>query len=165
VFCHTNPWVIIAECLLGRAERAWDYALRINPARRESISEIHRCEPYVYAQTIAGRDALDHGRARNSWLTGTASWSYVAVTQWILGVRPTFDGLHIDPCIPADIRSYRITRRFRGATYDIHVKNPDGATRGVREIEMDGKRIAGNVLPALGDDRTRHIVVTLGVPS
>ena len=165
VFCHTNPWVVIAACRLGRADEAWDYALRINPSRREEISEIHECEPYVYAQTIVGRDAADHGRARNSWLTGTASWAYVATTQWILGVRPTFDGLEIDPCVPADVREYRALRRFRGAAYDIRVENPDGGTGGVREIRIDGERIDGSVLPVFGDGRTHDVVVTLrGAP-
>ena len=162
VFCHTNPWVVIAECRLGRADKAWDYALRINPARRERISEIHRCEPYVYAQTIVGRDAADHGRARNSWLTGTTSWAYVATTQWILGVRPTFDGLEIDPCIPAAIPAYRVVRRFRGATYDIRVENPDGATRGVRGIRVDGEDITGSVLPVFDDQGVHDVRVVLG---
>ncbi len=165
VFCHTNPWVVIAECRLGRADRAWDYALRINPAKRERISEIHRCEPYVYAQTIVGRDGRDHGRARNSWLTGTASWAYVAMTQWILGVRPTFDGLEIDPCVPADVREYRVVRRFRGATYDIRVENPDGVARGVRGIRVDGEEIDGSVLPVFDDRATHRVTVTLGAPS
>jgi cellobiose phosphorylase len=162
VFCHANPWVIIAECRLGRGDRAWDYALRINPARREEKSEVHQCEPYVYAQMIAGRDARDHGRARNSWLTGTASWSYVAMTQWILGVRPTFDGLQVDPCIPSALRQYRVVRKFRGATYDIRVENPDGVMRGVCEVRVDGKAIAGSILPTFGDHTTHSVHVTLG---
>ena len=162
VFCHTNPWVMIAECRLGRGDRAWDYALRINPAKREEISEIHRCEPYVYAQTIVGRDGRDHGRARNSWLTGTASWSYVAMTQWILGVRPTFDGLKVDPCVPDDLRGYRVVRRFRGATYDIRVENPEGVTRGVREIRLDGTPICGRVLPVLNDQGVHDVHIVLG---
>ncbi len=165
VFCHTNPWVVIAACRLGRAEEAWDYALRINPARREEISEVHECEPYVYAQTIVGRDAEDHGRARNSWLTGTASWAYVATTQWILGIRPTFDGLEIDPCVPAGVREYRVSRRFRGATYDILIENPDGATGGVRKIRIDGERFDGSVLPVFEDGKTHDVTVTLGGPS
>ena len=162
VFCHTNPWVVIAECRLGRAEKAWDHALRISPARREEISEVHECEPYVYAQTIVGRDAEEHGRARNSWLTGTASWAYIAMTQWILGVRPTFDGLEIDPCIPADIRRYRVVRRFRGATYDIRVENPNGASHGVRSVVVDSERISGSLLPIFGDGEIHDVVVTLG---
>ena len=102
IFCHTNPWIMIGEAILGRGERAFDYYQRINPSRREEISEIHRCEPYVYAQTIAGRDAPTHGEAKNSWLSGTAAWNYVAVSQWILGIRPELDGLRVDPCIPAE---------------------------------------------------------------
>ena len=101
VFCHTNPWVIVAEAMLGNGDRALDYHLRINPSARESISDMHRCEPYVYAQTIAGREAPTFGEAKNSWLTGTAAWSYVAVTHWILGIRPEHHGLRIDPCLPA----------------------------------------------------------------
>src|SRR5690606_10375789 len=100
VFCHTNPWVIIAEARTGNGDRALDYHLRINPSAREDLAELHRCEPYVYAQTIAGPDAPTHGEAKNSWLTGTAAWSLVAVTQWILGIRPDHEGLRIDPCLP-----------------------------------------------------------------
>ncbi len=161
VFCHANPWIIIAECRLGRGDRAWDYARRINPSYREARSEVHECEPYVYAQTIAGRDAGDHGRARNSWLTGTASWSYVAATQWILGVRPTFDGLEIDPCIPSDWVGYRVVRTFRGATYNILVVNAKGGMHGVREIFVDGESIPGSVLPVYADGKVHEVVVTM----
>ena len=102
VFCHTNPWIMIAEAMLGNGAAAHDYYLRINPSNREQISEVHRCEPYVYAQMIAGCGAAKLGEAKNSWLTGTAAWNYVAITQWILGIRPEYDGLRIDPCIPPD---------------------------------------------------------------
>ena len=163
IFCHANPWIIIAECLLGRGGRAWDYALRINPARREEISEIHRCEPYVYAQTIVGRDGKDHGRARNSWLTGAASWFYVATTQWMLGIRPSFDGLAVDPCIPEGISEYRVTRRYRDAVYDILVKNSDGVGRGVRTIHVDGREMDGSILPVFTDRKTHSVIVSLGV--
>jgi len=165
VFCHTNPWIVIAECRIGRGDRAWDYAQRINPAHRELISEVHRCEPYVYAQTIVGPDRPDHGRARNSWLTGTASWAYVAMTQWILGIRPTFDGLIIDPCIPPDLKGFAAVRRFRGATYDIRVENPEGVCRGVRSAEVDEAPIAGNLLPVFADGKTHKVIVRLGVSS
>src|SRR5690606_4599477 len=110
IFCHNNPWVIIAETKLKRAEKAFDYYKRITPAYREEISEVHRLEPYVYAQMIAGDDSKRHGEAKNSWLTGTAAWSYVAVTQYILGIRPDFDGLIIDPCLPAELKTVKITR-------------------------------------------------------
>ncbi len=162
VFCHTNPWVAIAQCRLGRARAAWHTMLRINPSKREGITEIHRCEPYVYAQTIVGRDGSDHGRARNSWLTGTASWAFVAVTQWILGIRPTFDGLAIDPCIPSEMLEYRVVRRFRGATYDIQVMNPAGAGRGIRSVLIDGKAHVGSTLPVFADGMTHIVEVTLG---
>jgi len=162
VFCHTNPWIVIAECLLGRGDRAWDYALRINPSHREAISEVHECEPYVYAQMIAGRDASDHGKARNSWLTGTASWAYVAMTQWILGVRPTFDGLVVDPCIPADLKTFSVVRSFRDARYEIHVSNPDGVCRGIRSIHVDGTPLTGDRLPMFGDGETHVVDVRMG---
>ena len=101
IFCHSNPWVTIAEARAGSGDRALDGHLRINPSAREAISEVHRLEPYVYAQMIAGRDAPTHGEAKNSWLTGAAAWNYVAVTQWILGIRPALDGLEIAPVLPS----------------------------------------------------------------
>ena len=100
IFCHTNPWLMIAEAITGNGDGALDYYLRINPSAREAISEVHRCEPYVYAQMIAGRDAPTHGEAKNSWLTGTAAWNMVAISQWILGIRPEHDGLRVEPVIP-----------------------------------------------------------------
>ena len=147
VFCHTNPWVIIAEARAGNGDRALDYHLRINPSAREEISDRHRCEPYAYAQTIAGRDAPTHGEAKNSWLTGTAAWSFVAVTQWILGIRPDHDGLRIDPRLPAAWDGFRATRRFRNATYDITVRKPRGTRARVTHLVVDGRRIDGNLVP------------------
>ncbi len=122
VFCHTNPWVMIASAMTGDGDAAFDYYRRINPSARESIGEVHRCEPYVYAQMIAGQDAPTHGEAKNSWLTGTAAWNFVAITQWILGIRPELDGLRIDPVIPSAWPGFTATRRFRGATYEITVR-------------------------------------------
>jgi cellobiose phosphorylase len=147
IFCHTNPWVVIAETRVGNGDRALDYYLRISPSAREDISEQHRCEPYVHAQTIAGRDAPTHGEAKNSWLTGTAAWTYVAVTQWILGLRPDHDGLRVDPCLPSGWDGYRATRRFRGATYDIAVRAPAGGRGRVGHLVVDGHRVAGNLVP------------------
>jgi cellobiose phosphorylase len=150
VFCHTNPWLMIAEALAGNPEGALDYYLRINPSAREAISEIHRCEPYVYAQMIAGRDAPTHGEAKNSWLTGTAAWNYVAASQWIVGIRPELDGLRIDPRFPAGWGEIRVTRRYRGATYRI-VVHPAPATEtgptSVCRLIVDGQRIDGNLAP------------------
>ncbi len=147
VFCHTNPWLMIAEARLGNGDGAFDYYLRINPSAREDISEIHRCEPYVYAQMIAGRDAPTHGEAKNSWLSGTAAWNFVAATQWILGIRPEHDGLRVDPCIPADWAGFSTTRRFRGTTYRIRVSKPVGTIGRVRRLVVDGRAIDGNIVP------------------
>jgi cellobiose phosphorylase len=145
VFCHTNPWVMIAETRLGRAERAFDYYTRINPSARETISEIHRCEPYVYAQMIAGRDAPTHGEAKNSWLTGTAAWNLVAITQWILGIRPTFDGLQIAPVIPDDWPGFTATRVFRGVTYHIYVERAGKGN--TVSLTVEGRPIEGAIVP------------------
>ncbi len=117
VFCHTNPWVMIAETKIGRGDQAFDYYKRINPSAREDISEIHRCEPYAYAQMISGKEARKPGEAKNSWLTGTAAWNYVAITQWILGISPTFDGLRISPVIPIEWKGFEMVRSFRGVKY------------------------------------------------
>ncbi len=156
IFCHTNPWIMIAEVLTGNGDRAHDYYTRINPSAREAISEVHRCEPYVYAQMIAGRDAPTHGEAKNSWLTGTAAWNYVAITQWILGIRPTWDGLLIAPVIPVGWEGFRATRTFRGATYHIHVRR-EGPGNAV-SLVVDGQPIDGNVVPATG--RCAEVEVT-----
>jgi cellobiose phosphorylase len=147
VFCHTNPWLMIAETIAGTGEGALDYYLRINPSAREEISETHRCEPYVYAQMIAGRDAPTHGEAKNSWLTGTAAWNLVAISQWILGIRAEHDGLRFDPCLPASWGDIRATRRFRGATYRIVIHKPEGLTGRVARLVIDGRPIEGNLAP------------------
>ena len=149
IFCHNNPWIIIAETMAGNGDRAFDYYTRINPSARENIGDMHRCEPYVYAQMIAGKDAPTHGEAKNSWLTGTAAWNYFTITQWILGIRTGFDGLVVDPVIPAKWKGFTVTRKFRGNTYVIEVRNPNGLQRGVKKLLVDGKEIAGNVLPVL----------------
>jgi cellobiose phosphorylase len=129
IFCHNNPWIMIAECIAGRPDRAFDYYRRISPAYREELQELHRMEPYVYAQMIAGKAAPRHGEAKNSWLTGTAAWNFIAVSQWILGIRPEYDGLRIEPCLPMDFTSIRLTRKFRGCTYRISIRNT-GRVRG-----------------------------------
>jgi cellobiose phosphorylase len=144
VFCHTNPWVMVAEALVGHGGHAHDYYSRINPSAREKISEVHRCEPYVYAQTIAGRDAATPGEAKNSWLTGTAAWNYVAITQWILGIRPTYDGLQIAPVIPSDWSGFQATRVFRGVTYRIVVER-EGEGNEV-SLTVDGEPVRGDVV-------------------
>jgi cellobiose phosphorylase len=147
IFCHTNPWVMIAEAMLGDGDAAFDYYRRINPSFREAISEVHRCEPYVYAQMIAGREAATHGEAKNSWLTGTAAWCFAAITQWILGIRPEYGGLRVDPVLPAPWPGFSVVRRFRGATYRISVSKEVGVNGRVSELLVNGVRIAGNVIP------------------
>lgn len=147
IFCHTNPWIMIAETILGNGDRAFDYYRRINPSAREAISEVHRCEPYIYAQMIAGRDAPTHGEAKNSWLTGTAAWNFVAITQWILGLRPELTGLRVDPVLPSDWSGFTASRAYRGATYEITVRKPAGAGGRVTHLFVDGVRVDGTLIP------------------
>ena len=156
IFCHTNPWIMIAETILGDGEAAFDYYTRICPSARETISEVHRCEPYVYAQMIAGRDAATHGEAKNSWLTGTAAWNYVAITQWILGIRPTHAGLQVSPIIPESWDGFSAQRSFRGVDYQIEVKRK-GSGNNVH-IRVDGKPVPGTVIP-FPDARTTAVQV------
>jgi cellobiose phosphorylase len=159
VFCHNNPWVMIAEVRAGNAERALDYYLRINPSAREELAETHRCEPYVYAQTIAGRDAPTHGEAKNSWLTGSAAWNYVAITQWILGIRPGWEGLQIEPVIPANWPGFTAVREFRGVTYRISVKRSGPGNN--LKLTVDGKALNGNIIPIPKDGRRTIVAEAL----
>ena len=162
IFCHTNPWIMIAEAKLGRGDRAHDYYLRINPSNREQISDLHRCEPYVYVQMIAGRDAATYGEAKNSWLTGTAAWNYVAITQWILGIRPEHHGLRTAPVIPGSWSGFAATRVFRGVTYHITVERR-GAGNAVSLI-VDGRPVAGDIVPVAPPGQTEvEVLVLLGV--
>ena len=160
IFCHNNPWVMIAETMVGNGDRAHDYYARINPSAREGISDLHRCEPYVYSQMIAGRDAPTHGEAKNSWLTGTAAWNYYAITQWILGLRPTYDGLEIAPVIPKNWPGFQATRKFRGVVYDITVKRAGDGN--AVALTVDGVPVPGNTVPPPADGRTEvSVEVTL----
>jgi cellobiose phosphorylase len=145
IFCHNNPWVIIGEAMMGNGDRAVDYYLRINPSAREKMSRLHRCEPYVYAQMIAGKDAPTHGEAKNSWLTGTAAWNYVAITQFILGIRPTYEGLLVAPAIPLKWKGFSVSRMFQGIRYTITVKRK-GKGNSI-ELKVDGRSVGGNVIP------------------
>jgi cellobiose phosphorylase len=162
IFCHNNPWIIIAEAMVGNGDRAFDYYTRINPSAREKIGDLHRCEPYVFAQMVAGKDAPTHGEAKNSWLTGTAAWTYWTVTQWILGVRAEYDGLTVDPCIPKDWNGFTVQRKFRNSLYIITVKNPKHVSKGIKEILVDGKKLSNNVLPAFNDGKSHKVVVEMG---
>ena len=156
IFCHNNPWIMIAETILGHGDKAFDYYSRICPSAREAISDLHRCEPYVYAQMIAGKDAPTHGEAKNSWLTGTAAWNYVAITQWILGIRPTYRGLQVAPVIPASWSGFKATRTWRGVTYVIEVER-QGKGNEV-SLVVDGQPVPGDVIPLPAHGRTGLMV-------
>ena len=162
IFCHNNPWVSIAETVIGRGDRAFEIYQKTCPAYCEEFSEIHRTEPYVYSQMVAGRDAKFHGEAKNSWLTGTAAWTFVNVSQYILGVYPTHNGLSIDPCVPKDFGDFELTRKFREGTYNIKVQNPDKVEKGIKSITVDGQAIDGCVIPYVKGKETYDVVVTMG---
>ena len=162
IFCHNNPWISIAETVVGRGNRAWQVYTRTCPAYIEDISEIHRTEPYVYSQMIAGKDAPNFGEAKNSWLTGTAAWTFLDVSQYILGIRPDYDGLVVDPCIPASLDGFSAKRDFRGVTYHITVKNPNGAEKGVASMTVDGTPVEGNMIPFDGSKKEVQVEVVMG---
>lgn len=154
IFCHNNPWIIIGETMAGRGNDAWEHYTKICPAWVEDQT-LHRVEPYVYCQMLAGKDAARPGEGKNSWLTGTAAWNWYAITQYILGIRPTYHGLEIDPCLPDIIKEYTVRRVFRDSEFLITVKNPDGKKKGVTCIKVDGCTIEGNVIAAIPG---RHVV-------
>ena len=163
IFCHNNPWISIAETVIGRGNRAWQVYTRTCPAYIEDISDIHRTEPYVYSQMIAGKDAPNFGEAKNSWLTGTAAWTFLDVSQYILGIRPDYDGLIIDPCIPDTMDGFTAKRKFRGNTYHITVRNPAHVQKGVTKLIVDGATIDGNMIPAInGTGHDVTVEVTMG---
>lgn len=159
IFCHNNPWIIISEAMLGNQERAWEYYKKIAPAYLEEISEIHKTEPYVYAQMIAGKDAQKPGEAKNSWLTGTAAWNFYAVSQYLLGIRPDYDGLRIDPKLPEDLEGLTVKRNFRGAEYIIKMHNH---TTEKLKITFEGRQLDGNLLPPPLPGKVYHIEVFCG---
>lgn len=162
IFCHNNPWISCAEAVVGHGNRAFEVYRRITPAYIEDMSDLHRTEPYVYSQMVAGKDAASYGEAKNSWLTGTASWTFVNASQYILGLTPTLQGLKIDPCIPSDLTGFSLTRRYRGGIYQITVKNPQGVEKGVRRITVNGREISGQVLPVIQAGTTATVEVEMG---
>jgi cellobiose phosphorylase len=162
IFLHTNPWVIIAETKVGNGERAFQYYNQINPATKNDRLDEFECEPYSYPQNILGDEHSQFGLARNSWLSGTASWMYQASTKYILGIQPTYQGLKIDPCIPASWKGFTVRRTYRGAHYRIMVKNLSGVSRGVRAIKVDGQETKGLVIPIFSDGKTHDVEATLG---
>lgn len=161
IFAHNNPWVIIGETVLGRGDRAWEYYQKICPAYLEEKSDLHKVEPYVYCQMTAGKDAAKPGEAKNSWLTGTAAWNWYAITQFILGIKPTYDGLEINPCIPASWDGFKVSRKFRGAEYEIEIKNPSHLCRGVKQISVNGSAVEGNIVPMQPEGSVCRVEVTL----
>lgn len=162
IFCHNNPWISIAETMIGRGDRAFEVYRKTCPAYLEDISEIHRTEPYVYSQMIAGCEAPRHGEAKNSWLTGTAAWTFYNVSQFILGIRPQFNGLEVDPCIPKEFSGFTVKRKYCDATYVIEVDNTAGVQKGVRSMTLDGKPVEGNILPILKDGKEHSVHVCMG---
>ena len=162
IFCHNNPWIMIGETLVGRGDRAYDYYKKIAPSFLEEISDLHKTEPYVYAQMIAGKDAFKPGEAKNSWLTGTAAWNYYAITQYILGIQPEYDGLVVNPCIPEKWDNFIIDRNFRGAMYKIMVKNPDHVSKGVKSISLNGKIVDGSIIPICPPDSENQVEIVMG---
>ncbi len=162
VFCHNNTWIDLGWCLLGEGDRALEYYLSICPSAQDDRIDRYRSEPYVYAQMISGRDAATPGEAKNSWLTGTAAWTFVTLSQGILGIKPGYDGLAIDPCIPRGWPSFRVTRRYRDAIYEIAVENPDGVCTGVHSLRVDGRELEGNVVPLHPAGSRVQVEVVLG---
>ena len=162
IFCHNNPWISIAETVIGRGNRAFEVYQKTCPAYVEDISEIHRTEPYVYSQMVAGRDAKYHGEAKNSWLTGTAAWTFVNVSQYILGVYPTHHGLSINPCIPEGFGDFKLTRKFRDVNYHITVKNPENVQKGVASMTVDGKAVEGHIIPYEAGKTDVNVEVVMG---
>ena len=162
IFCHNNPWVSCAETVVGHGDRAFEIYKKTCPAYIEDISEIHRTEPYVYSQMVAGCDAATFGEAKNSWLTGTAAWTFVDVSQYILGIQPTLAGLKIDPCIPHTMDGFTLRRVWRGATYEIVVENPDHLEKGVKAMTVDGKPVSGNILSPVPAGSTVEVKIVMG---
>ena len=162
IFCHNNPWVSAAETMIGRGTRAFEIYQKTCPAYVEEFSEIHRTEPYVYSQMVAGRDAPRFGEAKNSWLTGTAAWTFTNISQYILGIMPTLDGLSINPCIPEDFGDFQIKIKFREGTYYIQIHTTPHVEKGVKSMTVDGTDISGHVVPYEKGKEEYHVEVYMG---
>jgi cellobiose phosphorylase len=161
IFCHNNPWIMIGEATAGNGDQAFEYYSKICPSYLEEISDLHRTEPYVYSQMIAGKDSWKPGEAKNSWLTGTAAWNFFAISQHILGIRPGYDGLIIDPCIPASWDGFEIKRKYRETEYLIEVLNPNHVSKGVKELWIDDEKTEGQTVP-LTEKKTCRVKVIMG---
>ena len=159
IFCHNNPWVIIGETVDGRGDDAWNHYKKILPSYvEEKYQTLHKVEPYVNCQMVAGKDSARPGEGKNSWLTGTASWMWYTISEYILGIKPSYDGLLIDPCVPSTAKTYEVNRKFRGGEFHITVNNPEGNQKGVKSITVDGNTINGNIIPA---ELGKHEVIVL----
>ena len=162
IWSHANAWAILAECMLGRGDQAYEYYKKLAPPTKNRMAEIHEAEPYVYAQTIAGKDHPNFGAARQSWLTGTAAWMFKVATNWILGIRPQYHGLLVDPCIPKDWTEFEITRDFRNSIYEIRVRNPDHVSKGIKDVTVDGKKSKTSLIPSFADGKRHMVLITMG---
>jgi cellobiose phosphorylase len=162
IFCHNNTWIHLAWCQQGEGNRAFEYYLSICPSAKEDQIDTYRAEPYVYSQMIAGRDAATPGEAKNSWLTGTAAWTFVTISQGILGIKPDYEGLLVNPCIPEDWKGFTAQRHFRGADYNIVVKNPSSVCQGVAELWVNGVKQKGKHIPLAKAASKVDVEVILG---
>ena len=162
IFCHNNPWIACAETVVGHGNRALKKKKKTCPIYLEDISEIHRTEPYVYCQMVAGRDAATFGEGKNSWLTGTAAWTFTTISQYILGIYPTLDGLSVNPCIPSDVDKYTVDRIYRGATYHITVLNPSHVEKGIKSLTVDGVKVDGNVITPAAAGSEVNVTAEMG---
>ncbi len=162
IFCHNNPWIVCAETRLGHGDRAFEIFKKTCPVYLEEKSDIHRTEPYAYCQMVAGKDAPTFGEGKNSWLTGTAAWTFTCISQYILGIQPDYTGLKIDPCIPSEWSSYTIDRTFRGAVFHITIDNSAAVQKGVTKVTLDGAEISGNIIPPQPAGTTHNVIVTMG---
>jgi cellobiose phosphorylase len=162
IFNHTQGWGVMAECILGHGDQAYAYYRASMPAAYHERAQIRQIEPYVQGQTTYSIYSPRPGNARTSWLTGAAAWAYFSATQYILGLRPELDGLRIDPCIPSTWKGFKATRRFRGCTIQIEVKNPDSACRSVKSLTLNGETLIGNLIPADRLQEHNRVEVVLG---
>ena len=161
IFSHPNPWAMVAECKLGRGNRAMEFYDALLPYNQNDTIEIREAEPYSYCQFIMGRDHTAHGRARHPWLTGSGGWAYYAATHWMLGIRPGYDSLLVDPCIPADWKGFEVERKWRGATFKISVENPQGVQKGVKSIRLNGKMLT-HFIPSQPAGSVNEVIVVMG---
>lgn len=162
IFCHNNPWIMISETVVGRGDQAFEYYAKLAPSYKNISQELHKTEPYVYSQMVAGKESPTPGEAKNSWLTGTAAWNYHAITQHILGIKPDYDGLKIEPCIPKLWEKYSVNRVYRGVTYSITIENPKQVNRGVNAVYVDGTKIDGDLLPLFEVGSKHDVRVVMG---